>query len=79
MNNLSNFLKKFGENLTQNIKLANYSWFNLGGNAKYFFKPKDKSQLLEFLKEVKQNNIKTIFLGADQIFCLETKVLKELL
>ena len=28
------------------------------------FKPKDKSQLLEFLKEVKQNNIKTIFLGA---------------
>ena len=64
MNNLSNFSKKFGENLTQNIKLANYSWFNLGGNAKYFFKPKDKSQLLEFLKEVKQNNIKTIFLGA---------------
>ena len=36
MNNLSNFSKKFGENLTQNIKLANYSWFNLGGNAKYF-------------------------------------------
>ena len=64
MNNLSNFSKKFGENLTQNIKLANYSWFNLGGNAKYFFKPKDKSQLLEFLKEVKHNNIKTIFLGA---------------
>ncbi len=64
MNNFSNFSKKFGENLTQNIKLANYSWFNLGGNAKYFFKPKDKSQLLEFLKEVKQNNIKTIFLGA---------------
>ncbi len=64
MNVLNNFSKKFGENLTQNIKLANYSWFNLGGNAKYFFKPKDKSQLLEFLKEVKKNNIKTVFLGA---------------
>ncbi len=64
MNLLNNFSTKFGENLTQNIKLANYSWFNLGGNAKYFFKPKDKSQLLEFLKEVKKNNIKTFFLGA---------------
>ena len=64
MSVLNNFSKKFGENLTQNIKLSNYSWFNLGGNAKYFFKPKDKSQLLEFLKEVKKNNLKTVFLGA---------------
>ena len=40
MNNLSNFSKKFGENLTQNIKLANYSWFNLGGNASIFLNQK---------------------------------------
>ncbi len=59
-----NFTDKFGDNLNQNIKLSNYSWFNLGGNAEYFFKPKDKIQLLEFLKETKKKNITTTILGA---------------
>lgn len=64
MNNLNNFINKFGESLNQNVKLANYSWFNIGGKAKYFFKPKNKNELIEFLKETKKNDIKTIFLGA---------------
>ena len=64
MNNLNNFTKKFGNSLTQNVKLSNYSWFNLGGNAEYFFKPNDKEQLLQFLLEAKKNNLKTTFLGA---------------
>ncbi len=59
-----NFTDKFGDNLNQNIKLSNYSWFNLGGNAEYFFKPKDKIQLLEFLKETKKKNVTTTILGA---------------
>ncbi len=64
MSNLINFTKKFGESLSQKVKLSNYSWFNLGGNAEFFFKPKDKTELLEFFKEVKKIDIKTTFLGA---------------
>ena len=64
MSNLINFTNKFGESLSQKIKLSNYSWFNLGGNAEFFFKPKDKKELLEFFKETKKNDIKTTFLGA---------------
>ena len=64
MSNLIDFTKKFGESLRQKVKLSNYSWFNLGGNAEFFFKPKDKTELLEFFKEAKKNDIKTTFLGA---------------
>ena len=64
MNNLIDFTKKFGDSLSQKVKLSNYSWFNLGGNAEFFFKPKNKTELLEFLKEAKKNDINTTFLGA---------------
>ena len=50
----SNFTKKFGNNFNENVNLSNFSWFNLGGNAEYFYKPRDISQLLEFLKEAKK-------------------------
>ena len=56
--------KQFGKNLILNENLSKYSWFNLGGEAEYFFKPKNSSELLEFLKEVKKNKIKTTFIGA---------------
>ena len=36
------FAKKFRKNISNNIKLSNYSWFNLGGPADYFFKPENK-------------------------------------
>jgi len=64
MSNLIDFTKRFGESLSQKVKLSNYSWFNLGGNAEFFFKPKDKKELLEFFKEARKNDIKTTFLGA---------------
>ena len=51
---MMNFLKKFEKNFTKNVKLSNYSWFNLGGNAEFFFKPHNKNQLLDFLKKVKK-------------------------
>ncbi len=60
----SNFLKKFEGNINQNVNLSNYSWFNLGGNAEYFYKAKDKDQLIEFLKETKRKKLKTTILGA---------------
>ena len=56
-----NFIKKFEGYFSQNVNLSNYSWFNLGGNAEYFYKAKDKNQLVEFLQEIKKkkntNNI----------------------
>ena len=64
MNLEKNFIKKFKNNLTQNVSLSNYSWFGLGGNADFFFKPSDKNQLIEFLIEAEKNSLKTIILGA---------------
>ena len=58
------FLKKFGENLSKNVKLSSYSWFNLGGNADYFFKANDKNHLKEFLQEAVSKNLKVTILGA---------------
>ena len=52
----NDLIKKFGLNLSKNVKLSNYSWFNLGGNADYFFKAKDKDHLKSFLTEAKQKN-----------------------
>lgn len=57
-------LNQFNNNISKNIKLSNYSWFNLGGPAEYLFKPADKIQLIEFLKENKRNKLKITVLGA---------------
>jgi UDP-N-acetylmuramate dehydrogenase len=59
-----NFMQKFGDSLTKNVSLSNYSWFNLGGKAEYFYKAKNKIQLKEFLAETKKINLKTTVLGA---------------
>ena len=58
------FINKFGNNFSENVNLSNYSWFNLGGSAQYFFKANDKNQLKEFLKEAKKKNLNTTILGA---------------
>ncbi len=57
-------VEKFQKNISNNIKLSNYSWFNLGGPAEYLFKPKNKKQLIEFLKENKKTELKITILGA---------------
>ncbi len=58
------FIKKFGTNFSEKVKLSNYSWFNLGGEAEYFFKPKDITQLLQILEEATKKNLKITILGA---------------
>ena len=40
----------------ENEKLSKYSWFNLGGPARIFFKPDSQSDLKNFLE--KQENRK---------------------
>mgnify|MGYP001455251675 CR=1 FL=1 len=57
-------IKKFSKNISKNIKLSNYSWFNLGGPAEYFFKPDNKEQLIEFLRENKKNKLNVTVIGA---------------
>ncbi len=69
-------IKKFNKNISENIKLANYSWFNLGGPAEYFFKPKDNYELIEFLKVNKKNKIKTTILGAGSNTLIRDKGIK---
>ena len=60
-----NFLKeKFGKNLVINESLSKYSWFNLGGPAKIFFRPENKNQLKHFLSEIKIKNDQMHILGA---------------
>ena len=72
----NSFIKKFGDNLLENISLSNYSWFNLGGNAEYFYKAKDKDQLIEFLKEAKNKNLKTTIIGAGSNILFRDKGVK---
>ena len=60
----AHLMKKFGDDFNKNVKLSNYSWFNLGGNADYFYKAQSKDQLIEFLKESKKKNLKIHIIGA---------------
>ena len=59
--------KKFGRRLLTNEKLANYSWFNLGGPAEFFFKPENINDLIAFLKEVRPNKITIIGSGSNTL------------
>jgi len=51
-----------------NENLSNYSWFNLGGPAKVFFKPKNLSDLSIFLKEIKEiDKIRVLGAGSNTL------------
>ena len=76
MNLESNFIKKLDGNFRTNVKLSNYSWFNLGGNAEYFYKARDKNQLIKFLIEAKKKKIKTTILGAGSNILFRDKGVK---
>ena len=56
-----NFIKKYNSSLSSNVKLSNYSWFNLGGTAEYFYKVKDINQLKEFLLELNKKILRQLF------------------
>ena len=54
----------------KNEKLSKYNWFNLGGPAKVFFKPKSNLDLSNFLKKYikKENNIYILGAGSNTLF-----------
>ena len=60
MNLILELSKKFKNNISHNVELSNYSWFNLGGPAEHLFKPHNKEQLVEFLEVNKKNNLNII-------------------
>ena len=57
INMKQDLIKKFSKNIFSDVKLSKYSWFNLGGPAELFFKPEDKKQLIEFLKDMKKSDL----------------------
>ena len=50
--------------ILNDINLKQYSWFNLGGNAKNFFKPKNRNDIINFLSRNKKLNQNIHILGA---------------
>ena len=62
--NIDLLQEKFGKSLIIKENLSKYSWFNLGGPADIFFRPQNKDQLIEFLKDIRKNNFKQHILGA---------------
>ena len=72
----NDIIRKFAGSLSENVKLSNFSWFNLGGNAEYFFKAKNKDQLIAFLKETKILKPKITLLGAGSNTLIRDKGVK---
>ena len=68
--------EKFGLNISENINMSKYSWFNLGGPAEYLFKPENKKQLIEFLRQNKSNNFKVFIIGAGSNTLIRDKGIK---
>ncbi len=61
---LNEINNSFKGRVTLNKKLANLSWFNVGGEASIFFKAEDLTDLLNFIKKMKQFNIETKTIGS---------------
>ena len=55
--------KEYDKSFYTNEPLSKYSWFNLGGRAEFFFRPKNEIELTKFLKTLggqkKRSNIST--------------------
>ena len=61
---IKNILNEIEGKVSFNENLSKLSWFNLGGPAEFFFKPKDKDHLKKFLEEANKKDLKTTILGA---------------
>jgi UDP-N-acetylmuramate dehydrogenase len=58
---------KLGKKILLNEKLANYSWFNLGGPSEIFFKPENIQDIIFFLKETKPQKINILGAGSNTL------------
>ena len=64
-------IEKFASNLKGGIlfdfAIKNFSWFNIGGKTKIFFKPNSLKELIEFLKLYSHRG-KIFILGSYSLF-----------
>ena len=60
-------VQKLGKKILLNEKLANYSWFNLGGPSEVFFKPESIEDIIFFLKEVRPKKINILGAGSNTL------------
>ena len=58
---------KYGRKILFDEKLANYSWFNLGGLSEVFFKPSNIEDIIFFFKNVKPNKITILGAGSNTL------------
>ena len=58
--------------------MSQYNWFNLGGPAELFFKPKDKKELVDILRYSKDKNLKINVIGAGSNTLIRDKGIKGL-
>ncbi|MDA9753316.1 UDP-N-acetylmuramate dehydrogenase [Candidatus Pelagibacter sp.] len=63
INELKKILKIFDKNISYNKDLRNKNWFNIGGKAKVYFKADHLTDLIKFLKILK-NREKIYIIGA---------------
>ena len=58
---------KFKNKILSNVKLANYSWFNLGGPSEFFFKPDTIEDIIFFLKQTKPEKFNILGAGSNTL------------
>ena len=58
---------KFEKKILFNEKLANYSWFNLGGPSEIFFKPDSTEDIILFLQETKPEKVNILGAGSNTL------------
>jgi len=72
VDSLKNFSDKIDGKLIFDYDLKKTNWFNIGGNAKAFFKPEDLKDLVHFLK-IFGNKEKIFILGAGSNILIKDK------
>ena len=58
---------ELGKKILFNEKLANYSWFNLGGPSEVFFKPSNTQDIITFLKEIGPEEVNILGAGSNTL------------
>ena len=58
---------RYGKKILFNAKLANYSWFNLGGPSEVFFKPNNIEDIIFFFKTVQPKKITILGAGSNTL------------
>ena len=71
-------IEDLNQNIKKNVLLSQYNWFNLGGPAELFFKPKDKKELVEIIRYSKDKNLNINVIGAGSNTLIRDKGLKGL-